>query len=110
MKNYRASLKQEGSTSPVETVAFSEIGEITWSRTGPGQAIGVCTGAFPEDRTTIHVTPKDAGGEVMFCSTAQRLNDDQISIAMYGGDPSGGYDGWWVNVSIVIDEEVYQTA
>ena len=110
MKNYRASLTQSGTSSPVEKVAFSEIGEITWTRVGEGQATGECTGAFPEDLTTIHVTPKDAGGEVMFCSIAQRLNDDTIMVAMFGGDPAGGYDGWAVNISIVIDDPVYQTS
>ena len=109
MKNYRARVTQIGADIPIETVAYSDLGEITWTRLSPGAAKGTCTGAFPADRTTIQVTPLDAGGEVMFCSTAQRISDNEILIAMHAPIDGDGHDIWAINLSIVVDEDVYQT-
>jgi len=54
---YRATLTQRNSEAPVETVLYSTLGALQWSRVSSGLYIGVLMGAFPENRTFISFNP-----------------------------------------------------
>jgi hypothetical protein len=63
-KSYVATIHQSGSSAPVATIIDNDIGNIVWTRTGPGVYVATLSGAFTSGKFFINcpsITPAALG-------------------------------------------------
>lgn len=101
-KVYTALLTQNGSNSPVATVLENTIGNIVWTRVGPGDYLGTLANAFNDTTFFICSQTASTGSRIYFDGNFGLIfNQNQVSLC-YRDSLSFGIDNFGGPVSIEI--------
>ena len=63
VKTYKALVSQAGTAAPTVTILQNTLGDIVWTRFGAGIYIGTLNGAFPTEKTAMHIQQDEWGAK-----------------------------------------------
>lgn len=89
IKVYNALLTQSSEDAPVPSVSQNTIGNVIWTRNGPGNYTATLLGAFLSGKTLFFMQ-NTSGTDIIF--KVIRNDDNSITVGVYdGGSPTDDY-------------------